>query len=448
MIRDAAAIPTLQGRALWYTAEHGRSQVAGWDSGSREPIVCPADACDLAVLGACDASESLEQLADTVRLPRDEVARVLAGWQQRMPASLRARPLDERLHRRAADMLKELDGVDRLSSRPDNVRYHIDEITDASYQFDEVETTVSHAYSVPSAGLQGRTYGEAFFDRSADLDAFRAAGTRILEIGCGTGRFARAFLDRFATQKAVEYRASHYTMFDLSPTLAASQRDLCQPHAEHITHRSGNVETYDFGESFDLILCNEMIADLAVHVTSRGAAHGAAPGPACVAKYRLDCEGAMDRFLVNTGAIKVIEQIAAVLRPAGHAIVTEYGSKTSFPQPRELGRHTEHSIHFGHLEQAARALGLEAECESLTSFLRFDPRHEVIAGASAVLLRAVSPRFFGRPLRGLAYDRSQLRGEIGDAFDRIGNLVWLPLGDRKSFATPARFLALSLRRSA
>ncbi len=321
-------------------------------------------------------------------------------------------------------------------------------ITDAAHQFEDVETTVSHAYGAPNAWLGGRTYGAAFFDRCA-VDGLipREGGAKVLEIGCGTGRFARAWLDRFREVRPEVYAASTYTMFDLSPALAASQRELCRPHAERITHVVGNVETDAIGESFDTILCNEVIADLSVDVVSRDDLGAPTAGAAAVRRYGLDLAGAMDRFLVNTGALTALARIAAALRPGGGAVVTEYGSRTGFPRPAELAGHTEHSIHFGHLEKAARVLGLDARCEPLPAFLGFDVRREVLSWASTRLLREAAPRLFGHALPALAYDRPGLRVAIGDAFNRLGNLRWVPLADDGAYLAPSWFEALSLRKS-
>ena len=69
---------------------------------------------------------------------------------------------------------------------------------------------------MPHAALAGSSYGAAFFDAVTRRGARKR---RILEIGCGTGRFARAFLDRMRAVEPARYREVRYTLFELSETL-------------------------------------------------------------------------------------------------------------------------------------------------------------------------------------------------------------------------------------
>src|SRR5207248_1453959 len=147
-------------------------------------------------------------------------ARLLAAWESRFPASftwkrLAGEPLI-RDERRARQMLRELVSVEhRRAEGLPNDAYHAGRIADAARQFDDVETTVSHAYAAPHPALGGRSYGEAFFDVCLERGLI-SERPRVLEIGGGTGRFARAFLDRFAARRPDAYRSSSYALFDLS----------------------------------------------------------------------------------------------------------------------------------------------------------------------------------------------------------------------------------------
>jgi 2-polyprenyl-3-methyl-5-hydroxy-6-metoxy-1,4-benzoquinol methylase len=200
------------------------------------------------------------------------VTRIIAQWEARIPGSLRWKEaVDERLVAQTAvalDMLFESRAVDELKVGHDNADYHRNRIRDADYRFDEVETTVSLAYSVRHPGLGGRAYGEALFDKWYALGAIRS-GMQILEVGCGTGRLARSFLDAFAKRMPEAYANARYVMFDVAPVLAASQRDLTVAHAERIALVTGNIETHVFHEQFDLVIANEMIADLSVEAVDK-----------------------------------------------------------------------------------------------------------------------------------------------------------------------------------
>jgi SAM-dependent methyltransferase len=438
--------PDVKGRVLWYHDADGRLWLGGWRSRD-EAKLYPAEADDVVVLAACNGERTLAELARHTKMSTDVVAHILSKWQTHIPRSIAWTPptTDPKLARQSAvalDMLLEARAVEGLAIAPDNRDYHRNVIADASRQFDDVETTVSHAYSVAHPGLGGRTYGEAFFDKCRSVGAI-GSGMRILEIGCGTGRFACAFLDGFARRLPDEYRTARYTMFDLAPALAASQREVTGAHAERIAFASGDIETHVFSEQFDLVIANEMIADLSVEAIDRDRPLETS----AVRKYRLSFEGALRRFLVNAGAIRLLEQVAGILRPGGQAILTEYGSRDDFPRAVELGGHVEHSIHFGHLEQVARLLGLNPRCESLETFLEFDPGCHVIAADSLALLRGLSSRLFDREFSKLAYTTLQLREMLGDALDRVGNLRFVPIGDGASVICPGEFFALQLARS-
>lgn len=431
MSRPGRLCPSLRGRALWIDDGQGRFRVCGWGSGG-QLVVHEASEVEVAALSACDRST--------------ELARVLQVWQERIPKSLRLLPIveDERLAGVARQMLRELRAVENPPGESHTRAYHLHEITDAEHQFNRVEVTVSHAYGVAHPALGGRSYGQALFDLCKSAGVLRA-GASIVEIGCGTGAVARAFLDRFAATDPRAYDSSRYTLLDLSPALGASQRELCAAHARCTSFVSADVEHCAIdGGAFDVVLCNEMIADLSVAVMDRANPWDGA-GAQLVSKYGLDGSCALDRFLVNVGALRLVERIARWLRPGGIAWISEYGNLSTFPHAVELGGHVEHSIHFGHLLTAARSLGLEARCDPLGTRIGFDLEHEVLAGDSSFLLRRASTVLFGSPLEARAYDRAMLRAKLGDVLDRIGNLRWRPVGDRESFMSPSGFFALTLR---
>ncbi len=436
--------PEVRGRALWFRDDDGALWVGGWARGN-DIAVHPASAEDVAVLSACDGVRALTDVSRHVRIPIEEVTRIIAHWEARIPGSLRWKVVvDERLAAQTAvalDMLHESLAVDKLNVGHDNADYHRNRIRDADHQFDEVETTVSHAYSVRHPGLGGRAYGEALFDKCRALGAIRS-GMQILEVGCGTGRLARSFLDAFAKRMPEAYANARYMMFDVAPVLAVSQRELTAPHAERVVFVSGNIETHVFHEQFDLVIANEMIADLSVDAVDKDR-----PASTSYArKYNLSSARALRIFLVNAGAIRFVEQVASILHRDGLAIVVEYGSRDGFPVAVELCEHTEYSIHFGHLEEAAASLGLRPHCESLESFLEFDSGCQVIAADSSALLRGLSSRLFGTQIPKLAYTRKQLYAAVGRRIEGVQNVQFLPIGDCGSLMCPREFLALLLSR--
>lgn len=441
--------PKLGPKVLWYEdGDRGFTVVV--NSGIRHPqITRLARPFEVRLLACCTGEHTVSAIAEMLGAAVAEVLETLRAWETLAPGTFTwlgssdDDPRRVRARAAAAEMYREWRALERAPT--DNVHYHAHDIRDATEQFELVEITVSHAFSEPSRCLGGRTYGEAFCDRLLTMGVPRA-GARILEIGCGTGRFARSVLDRLRQRRPRVYAEVRYVLFDLAPTLQASQQELCASHAERTEFRLGNIEAQAFeAASFDLIIANEMIADLSVaSVEAERAAGGRPPTDAeCLAtRYALAPPKDRSRFLINQGAIRLLERAAEWLAPGGTVIVTEYGSPDSFPALVELHGHNEHSIHFGHLGQVAETLGLRTTLEDLGTFFGFDGAQEVIHAASAPLLIHHLLPFLGRerlPL--LAYDRDALRARLGAEMDRIGNLRFSPLKD-DGLMNPFKFHAL------
>lgn len=409
---------------------------------------------DVAVLGACDGRSTAAEIAAATGAGEDEVVATLQRWERQAPGTVRWRrdpeaPEQAARRARAAAVARELfGGWQAAREQPtDNVRYHREVIADAMEQFESVETTISHAFGVPHPALGGRRYGEAFCQQLLPDGAIRQ-GASIVEIGCGTGRFARALLDELQRAAPELYASVGYTLFDLSPVLQASQRQLCAPHAAVTRFLSGNIEEHDFGPArFDLVLSNEVIADLSVGVADRGRLRDGATESVAeqqVARHGLQYDDAPERFLVNVGAVALLERMPTLLAPGGRAVLTEYGSERAYARAVTLGAHREHTIHFGHLRQAADRLGLSPRLSTLGDWLGFDAAWPCLDFAGFRLLAMVLLPFLGAAeLPTLAFDPALLREQIGPVADHLGNLRYLPLAESETH-NPFRFFALEL----
>ena len=340
--------------------------------------------------------------------------------------------------------------------------YHRVEIDDAQEQFEVKETTLSHALRVPHPALGDRSYGEAFAHTLIARDLVPSgppAGRRAFracELGGGVGFFAAALLDGFALRAPRLYNRLHYTILDLSPTLSASQRQQLARHKERVRFVTAEAERLPLGDgSVDLLISNEVIADLRVVPTRRldveGPLESGGEGAELLRRYGASVADAPGLFFANVGAIRCVEEIARVLAPGGIAILTEYGEIDRYPAESSHLDHPEFSIHFGHLDAAARGCGLAPELESVPTFLGLRGEVSVLQTTQSffLTLRAFL-RARGVVLEKLAYTPEAfaelLAGKVEPA--HLQGIRFGPAGERVLGLKPPEFKALILRRPA
>ncbi len=273
------------------------------------------------------------------------------------------------------------------------------EITTAERHFDDVETTVAHALGLPHPGLGGRTYGEALYD------SFHARGWihgRVVEVGPGSGQLAEAFLRR-------ANRALDYTRVDASPALLAAQ-DRRLPGTRGILGSALSLPLPD--HSVDLLFANEVIADLPSRPTRAG--------------------------WDNTGSRQFIEEIRRVLRPGGHAWLSEFGTLDGEAEEATGLDHPEVSIQFSALSHHAQSIGLSAEVRPLSDELGMDLAAPQLWRGSYEGLRAWL-RAGGATLEARAWIPSSL----ALPFPADG-LHFVTLADRGPGPLVTRFYSLSL----
>ncbi|HET7501198.1 MAG TPA: SAM-dependent methyltransferase [Kofleriaceae bacterium] len=351
--------------------------------------------------------------------------------------------------------------------------YHQAAITDATAQFDHQETTLSHLLRIPHPVLVGaassgsggaapapRTYGQALADVLVARGAVPERTVRVLEIGAGLGYVAGDLIRRLEDAG----REVRYTIVELSPALAAAQRERLAgsagPGGPSVTWVPGDVLTAAPGGPFDLVISNEMVGDLPARQLSRGDLGLAAEGGTVDRdKLRAICPAAADLgvvlddapepFYLQTGALDLIRRIATWLAPGGTAIVTEFGDVAAWPRLSTQLDHPELSTHFGHLVQAARGAGLEAGVEFVIDLLDFDRTLQGLATTRSHFraLRALAADA-GVELEKIGYTPELLAQAVGDKLDltAIGELRWDKIEDRLMGLVPHEFRALVLRR--
>lgn len=263
------------------------------------------------------------------------------------------------------------------------IDFHLHGIEDAGWEFDQIEPTVNHAFRFPHEALGGLDYGSRFcvstlrpevvplLDQSANLD--------VLEVGGGTGTFARSFITQAANLNGTSI---NYHILDLSPVLMANQRRVLSELLPENRHFQQNATEFDLPDhTFDLIISNEAIADFPVAAVERVDDNTwQGEGTYYLDKYGLAVKDAPRSFVVNAGAFRFIERAWQHLKPGGTFVVTEYGSHRLFPiRPSHLN-HDEFSIHFGHLARCAAKVGFLCRLATLKEFLGFNDDVSVLNG--------------------------------------------------------------------
>jgi phospholipid N-methyltransferase len=270
--------------------------------------------------------------------------------------------------------------------------FHRTGISDASWEFDVIEPTVNHAFRFPNEVLGGLDYGARFCRATLKPEVVHlsSAPLEILEVGGGTGTFARSFIQEFLrlSEASQNGQSPHYQIMDLSPALIESQQRMLAGFQPRIEHFEQDATQFDLPECvFDLIISNEVIADFPVATVRRNhrtdlenQPEWLEAGARYIEKYGLSVESAPDRFFVNAGVFEFIERAWNHLAPGGTVILSEYGSISKYPAESFHLNHAEFSIHFGHVMECARAVGFFCRLQSLKEFLEINDQVRVLNG--------------------------------------------------------------------
>lgn len=267
----------------------------------------------------------------------------------------------------------------------DVIEFHQTGIADASWEFDVIEPTINHALRFPNEALAGLDYGGRFCEQALRTEVLprleKLNRVRVLEVGGGTGSFARSFL-LHARQKRIEIE---YQIVDLSSELMQSQQQYLASIDADVKHWQQDATKLElFGQQFDLIVSNEVIADFPVTFVNRvekeGATEWQGPGAVWLEKYGLQTETAPASFLLNSGAMEFLERAWTHLSPGGCVILTEYGGESIFPAQAHHLNHEEFSIHFGHLRKCAERIGFDCRLVSLKDFLQINDEVRMLDG--------------------------------------------------------------------
>jgi len=339
--------------------------------------------------------------------------------------------------------------------------YYRGEIGDADAQFDHEETTLAHLFRVPHPALGGRTYGHAIIDALMKKERIPEGEVKVLEIGGGLGYMAKAVVE---TLQAAG-RTVTYHIMELSPTLAAAQRERCA--GLPVTVHMGDVLTDAFpSNGYDLVLANEMIGDLMAvkldhkklgmggegeiddEVFEKGLDEVGVAG-ALVKKYTLPIGDAPDPFYLNVGAWQMAERLYEVMKPGGTAWITEFGEMGKWPLLSTHLDHPELSIHFGHLMLVSKALGFETDFDFVMDLIEMRRDLEGLQSTRSYF-RALKALLAERGvvLEKIGYTRDMFVALVGDkiAPGEVGEIAFDRIEDRLLGLVPHEFKAIILKK--
>ena len=281
----------------------------------------------------------------------------------------------------------------RDQPRPDSsnetiIDFHLYGIEDAGWEFDLIEATVNHSFRFPHEALGGLDYGSRFCVSTLQPEVVplmnQSRQLEVLEVGGGTGSFARAFIKQATSLNGTSI---NYHILDLSPALMENQRKILAellPESKHFQQDATKFDLPD--QTFDLIVSNEVIADFPVAPVQRKNGNWEGEGAYYLDQYDLPVKDAPDSFMVNAGVFHFIERAWKHLNPGGTLIVSEYGGAQLYPMQMYHLNHEEFSIHFGHVAACAAKVGFECRLVTLQEFLGFDDEVLVLDGREEQLL--------------------------------------------------------------
>jgi SAM-dependent methyltransferase len=330
--------------------------------------------------------------------------------------------------------------------------FHQSQIESASEQFDQIEVTVSHAFREPTSALGNRSYAGALLEESIKNRLMKQEA-KFLEVGGGTGRFAKAFLQH---AKEINFAIQSYEILDLSPELQKSQKILNELAPTNMKYHLGSAENWSFPKnSFDFIVSNEVIADFSAvrlekcFFQKKLSSFSGAKKEAIqwIRDFQLPLMDAPDIFYFNLGAARFIKNIFQSLKAGGSAFVSEFGGVASYPDPTVHLNHNEYSIHWGQMAYIAKCLGFKSvELVDLASFLKFNPFEPMLV-SDIYSLQEIFRKFQSKLPSG-AYSKQDLKPHLKKISQaKLQGLEYAPLKDRNHWGpSPYDFQILLLQK--
>lgn len=286
------------------------------------------------------------------------------------------------------------------------------EIDAATLERDAREASLAYIFRDPHPSMdEGRSYAGALLHHIEGRGGLPEGEITIAEVA------GRNFALGSSLLRALGDRSVRYTLIVPTEALAEEGRayyaDAGLGDAVTLVVQEKPDLAEAEGAPFDLILCNEIAAELETipvrklarseaddeeeeeeeEITPPKPTNGRqagrdiflAEGPVVnmIFRHALPLDDAPQDFFLNVGAIRLVEQSAKALKPNGVGLIMEYGDLYQYPKRTVVDEIETYSLHFGHLIHVARRLGYETDFGFATGKLNFDGTAEVLISTRA-----------------------------------------------------------------
>ena len=305
--------------------------------------------------------------------------------------------------------------------------FHHHELTESAEDdghFDLIETTVSHLFREPNEALNGLTYVQNDSDLKMKLGWFNPKPKVIVEVGGGLGYVAKELAKELLP---FERQSIRYISLDITSPFLKLQTQRAKEGGWGGLGTRANAEALPFTDnSVDLVIDNENMADMTpVKLTrnellsNKGETEQHQEALDWIRRIRLPIEAnPPDDVIFNLGPIRFVAELWRVLKPGGHAFLTEFGVEEGWPASVKLPGHTEYEVQYSHLRQAVRWLGFQERYLSLPQFLAMKPDTKVLCTGAAYTIQRFC-QAMNKPFTVRAYTESELKQTLGDVLPKI-----------------------------
>lgn len=290
--------------------------------------------------------------------------------------------------------------------------------------FDLIETTVSHLFREPNEALSGLTYGRLLMRQLRQLGWFNPKPKVIVEVGGGLGYVARELGKELLP---FEKQSIRYISLDITSPFLKLQTKRAQEGGWSGIGTRANAEALPFTDnSVDLVIDNENMADMTPVkltrnelLTNKGETEQHQEALDWIRRLRLPIEAdPPEDVIFNLGPIRFVAELWRVLKPGGHAFLTEFGVEEGWPASVKLPGHTEYEVQYSHLRQAVRWLGFQERYLSLPQFLAMKPDTKVLCTGAAYTIQRFC-QAMNKPFTVRAYTESELKQTLTDMLPKI-----------------------------